>query len=56
LADVRIQEGESLANALRQFKRTTRQEDTIKEVKRHSFYLGPDEKKRVKGCGAKAQP
>ena len=24
------------------------QEDTIKEVKRHSFYLKPGEKKRVK--------
>jgi len=48
LADVRLQEGESLENALRRFKRKVQQEDTIKEVKRHSFYLKPGEKRRVK--------
>ena len=48
LAEVKIQEGESLENALRRFKRKVQQEDIIKEVKRHSFYLKPGEKKRVK--------
>ena len=48
LAEVRIQEGESLENALRRFKRKVQQEDIIKEVKRHSFYLKPGEKKRAK--------
>jgi len=48
LAEVRLQEGESLENALRRFKRKVQQEDVIKEVKRHSFYLKPGEKKRVK--------
>ena len=48
LAEVRIQEGESLENALRRFKRKVQQEDIIKEVKRHSFYLKPGEKRRVK--------
>lgn len=48
LAEVRIQEGESLENALRRFKRKVQQEDIVKEVKRHSFYLKPGEKKRVK--------
>jgi len=48
LADVRLQEGESLEDALRRFKRKVQQEDTIKEVKRHSFYLKPGEKQRVK--------
>ena len=48
LAEVRIQEGESLENALRRFKRKVQQEDIIKEVMRHSFYLKPGEKKRVK--------
>jgi len=48
LAEVRVQEGESLENALRRFKRKVQQEDIIKEVKRHSFYLKPGEKKRVK--------
>ena len=37
-----------LENALRRFKRKVQQEDIIKEVKRHSFYLKPGEKKRVK--------
>jgi small subunit ribosomal protein S21 len=48
LAEVRIQEGESLENALRRFKRKVQQEDIIKEVKRHSYYLKPGEKKRTK--------
>ena len=48
MAEVRLQEGESLENALRRFKRKVQQEDVIKEVKRHSYYLKPGEKKRVK--------
>ena len=48
LAEVRLQEGEPLENALRRFKRKVQTEDIIKEVKRHSFYLKPGEKKRVK--------
>jgi small subunit ribosomal protein S21 len=48
VAEVRIQEGEPLENALRRFKRKVQQEDIIKEVKRHSFYLKPGERKRVK--------
>lgn len=48
LAEVRIQEGEPLENALRRFKRKVQQDDIIKEVKRHSFYLKPGEKRRVK--------
>ena len=48
MAEVRLQESESLENALRRFKRKVMSEDVIKEVKRHSFYLKPGEKKRVK--------
>lgn len=48
LAEVRLQESEPLENALRRFKRKVQQEDIIKEVKRHSFYLKPGEKRRVK--------
>jgi len=48
LAEVRLQDGETLENALRRFKRKVQQEDIIKEVKRHSFYLKPGEKLRVK--------
>jgi small subunit ribosomal protein S21 len=48
LAEIRLQEGESLENALRRFKRKVQTEDIIKEVKRHSFYLKPGEKRRLK--------
>jgi len=48
LSEIRLQEGESLENALRRFKRKVQQEDIIKEVKKHSFYLKPGERKRVK--------
>jgi small subunit ribosomal protein S21 len=48
LAEVHIQESELLESALRRFKRKVLQEDVIKDVKRHSFYLKPGEKKRVK--------
>ena len=43
-----MQEGEGIEGALRRFKRKVQQEDIIKEVRRHSFYLKPGEKKRVK--------
>ena len=48
MAEVKLQEGETLENALRRFKRKVQQEDIIKEVKRHSFYLKPGEKRRAK--------
>jgi small subunit ribosomal protein S21 len=48
LAEVRLQEGESIENALRRFKRKVQTEDIIKEVKRHSYYLKPGAKRRVK--------
>ena len=53
MAEVRIQEGETLENALRRFKRKVLQEDIIKEVKRHAFYLKPGQKKRVKSALAR---
>jgi small subunit ribosomal protein S21 len=48
LAEVVVQEGETLESALRRFKRKVQQEDIIKEIKRHSFYLKPGEKRRTK--------
>ena len=47
MAEVHIQDGETLESALRRFKRKVQQEDIIKEIKRHSFYLKPGEKKRT---------
>ncbi len=48
MAEIHIHEGESIESALRRFKRKVQQEDIIKEVKKHSFYMKPGEKKRVK--------
>ena len=48
LAEVVVQDGETLESALRRFKRKVQQEDIIKEIKRHSFYLKPGEKRRTK--------
>jgi small subunit ribosomal protein S21 len=48
MAEVRLQEGESVENALRRFKRKVQAEDIIKNVKRHSFYLKPGDKRRTK--------
>ena len=53
MAEVRVQEGETLENALRRFKRKVLQEDIIKEVKRHAFYLKPGQKKRLKSALAR---
>jgi small subunit ribosomal protein S21 len=48
LAEIKIQEGESIENALRRFKRKVQQEDIIKDIKKHSFYLKPGDKRRAK--------
>jgi small subunit ribosomal protein S21 len=53
LAEVKLQEGESIDNLLRRFKRKVQQEDIIKEIKRHSYYLKPGEKRRVKAALAR---
>ncbi len=43
-----MHEGETLESALKRFKRKVLQEDIIKEIKRHAFYLKPGQKKRAK--------
>jgi small subunit ribosomal protein S21 len=48
LAEVVVQDGETLESALRRFKRKVQQEDIIKDIKRHSYYLKPGEKRRAK--------
>ena len=55
MAEVYIQDGETLESALRRFKRKVLQADIIKETKRHSFYLKPGEKRRVKQALARKQ-
>ena len=48
VAEVKIQEGESIESALRRFKRKVQQEDIIRDIKKHSFYLKPGDKRRAK--------
>jgi len=48
LAYVEVNAGESFESALRRFKRKVQQEAIVKEIKRHSVYLKPGEKKRLK--------
>jgi small subunit ribosomal protein S21 len=53
LAFVVIEEGESIESALRRFKRKVQQEAIIKEIKKHSVYFKPGEKKRMKEAQAR---
>ncbi|MEE8130150.1 MAG: 30S ribosomal protein S21 [Vicinamibacterales bacterium] len=48
MAEVRVQEGESIESALRRFKRRVQTEDIIKDIKKHSYYLKPGDKRRAK--------
>ncbi|MEM4251812.1 MAG: 30S ribosomal protein S21 [Candidatus Bathyarchaeia archaeon] len=53
MAEVRVNEGETIESALRRFKRKVQQEDIIKDIKKHAFYLKPGEKKRIKSALAR---
>jgi len=53
LAEVHLHEGESLESALKRFKRKVLQEEIIKDIKSHAFYLKPGQKKRVKSALAR---
>ena len=53
MAEVHLQDGESLESALKRFKRKVLQEDIIKDIKSHAFYLKPGQKKRVKSALAR---
>ncbi|MGB8952743.1 MAG: 30S ribosomal protein S21 [Candidatus Aminicenantales bacterium] len=48
-----VEDGESLESALKRFKRRVQQEAIIKEIKRHSVYFKPGEKKRMKQAQAR---
>ncbi|OGD11296.1 MAG: 30S ribosomal protein S21 [Candidatus Aminicenantes bacterium RBG_13_62_12] len=53
MAFVVVEEGESLENALKRFKRKVQQEAIIKEIKKHSVYFKPGERKRMKAAQAR---
>ena len=53
MAFVQLDEGENLESALRRFKRKVQQEAIIKEIKKHSVYFKPGEKRRLKDAQAR---
>lgn len=53
MAFVVVGESESLESALKRFKRKVQQEAIIKEIKKHSVYYKPGEKRRMKDAQAR---
>jgi small subunit ribosomal protein S21 len=53
LAEIHLNDGESLESALKRFKRKVMNEEIIKDIKKHAFYLKPGQKKRVKSAEAR---
>lgn len=53
MAFIVVEEGESIESALRRFKRKVQQQAIIKEIKKHSIYYKPGEKKRMKAAQAR---
>jgi small subunit ribosomal protein S21 len=48
VASIELNQGESIENALRRFKRQVQREGIISDAKKHNFYLKPGERKRLK--------
>ena len=53
MAEIHLQDGESLESALKRFKRKVLQEEIIKNTKRHAFYFKPGQSKRLKAVEAR---
>jgi small subunit ribosomal protein S21 len=53
LAFIILDEGENLESALRRSKRRVQQEAIIKEIKKHSVYFKPGERRRMKEAQAR---
>ena len=54
MAEVRVQEGEPLENALRRFKRACEKAGVLTELRRREFYEKPtQERKRKKAAAVK---
>jgi len=53
VAFVVVDEGESIEQALKRFKRKVQQEAIIKEIKKHAVYFKPGEKRRLKDAMAR---
>ncbi len=48
MAYVQVKENEKFEYALKRFKRKVQQEAIIKEIKKHSVYLKPGERRRLR--------
>ena len=53
MAFIVVEDGESIESALRRFKRKVQQQAIIKEIKKHSIYYKPGEKRRMKDAQAR---
>ncbi len=53
MAFIVVEDGESIESALRRFKRKVQQQAIIKEIKKHSVYYKPGEKRRMKDALAR---
>ncbi len=53
MAFIVVEEGESIESALRRFKRKVQQQAIIKEIKKHTIYYKPGEKRRMKDALAR---
>jgi small subunit ribosomal protein S21 len=48
VASIELNSNEPIESALRRFKRQVQREGIISDVKKHTFYLKPGERKRLK--------
>ncbi len=53
MAFIIVEESESIESALRRFKRKVQQQAIIKEIKKHSVYYKPGERRRMKDALAR---
>ena len=53
MAFIVVENGESIESALKRFKRKVQQQSIIKEIKKHSVYYKPGEKRRMKEAQAR---
>ena len=53
MAEIHVNDGESLESALKRFKRKVMNEEIIKDIKKHAFYLKPGQRKRLKAIEAR---
>lgn len=53
MAEITVLDGESLESALKRFKRKVMNEEIIRDIKKHAFYLKPGQRKRIKSAEAR---